>query len=266
MIKTQWQAAPASLQISSDVVHVWRANLNLPEPQIQQLLPTLSEDEQQRAARFYFQRDRLHFIAARGILRNILGNYLSIAPIHIKFSYSPRGKPALAEHIEANNTSFPRLCLGTCKLEFNLSHSHGLALYAIALDREIGIDLEYIREIEAEQLAKRFFSDREYASIISVHPQEQPRVFFHYWTCKEAYLKATGDGLVGLEKIEISLSTKEPHLVPTAPPGNARTDKHQPDPGWSVKPINPGSGYIAAVVVAGGGWRLQTWDFDQTPA
>ena len=259
MIETQWQAAPASLQISSDVVHVWRANLNLPEQQIWQLLPTLSEDEQQRAARFYFQRDRLHFIAARGILRNILGNYLSIAPIHIKFSYSPRGKPAIAEHIEANIT--------TCgKLLFNLSHSQGLALYAIALDREIGIDLEYIREIEAEQLAKRFFSDREYASITAVASPEQPRIFFHYWTCKEAYLKATGDGLVGLEKIEVSLTTKEPHLVPTATPGNARTDKQQPDPGWSLKQINPGSGYIAAVVVAGGGWRLQTWDFDQTPA
>ncbi|MBC6476862.1 MAG: 4'-phosphopantetheinyl transferase superfamily protein [Hormoscilla sp. GM7CHS1pb] len=251
MTPTRWQAAPASLQISSDVVHVWRANLNLPEQQIQQLLPTLSEDEQQRAARFYFQRDRLHFIAARGILRNILANYLSIAPIHIKFSYSPRGKPALAEDIEANNTT-----LG--KLLFNLSHSHGLALYAIALDREIGIDLEYIREIEAEQLAKRFFSDREYASISAVASPEQPRIFFHYWTCKEAYLKATGDGLAGLEKIEISLNTKEPQLL--------RTDKQQPDPGWSLKQINPGSGYIAAVVVAGGGWPLQTWDFAQTPA
>ncbi|MGK7902811.1 MAG: 4'-phosphopantetheinyl transferase superfamily protein [Hormoscilla sp.] len=256
MTPTPWQPAPASLQISSDVVHVWRANLNLHQQQIQQLLPTLSEDEQQRAARFYFQRDRLHFIAARGILRTILGNYLTIAPSQLIFSYSPRGKPALdARH----NSNFG-------KLKFNLSHSHGLALYAIALDREIGIDLEYIREIEAEQLAKRFFSDREYASIISVEPQQRQTAFFHYWTCKEAYLKATGDGLVGLEKIEISLSAKEPHLVPTATPGNASTDKQQPDPGWSLKQINPGSGYIAAVVVAGGGWRLQTWDFAQTPA
>ncbi|MBC6473153.1 MAG: 4'-phosphopantetheinyl transferase superfamily protein [Hormoscilla sp. GM102CHS1] len=264
MTPTPWQPAPADLQPSSDVVHVWRANLNLPEQQILQLLPTLSEDEQQRAARFYFQRDRLHFIAARGILRNILGNYLSIAASQVKFSYSPSGKPALDE---ANSvTSFPRLCLGTCKLEFNLSHSHGLALYAIALDREIGIDLEYIRDLEAEQLAKRFFSHREYTAISSVAPQEQPRVFFHYWTCKEAYLKATGDGLVGLENIDVFLTTKEPHRVPTAQPGNARTDKQQPDPGWSLKQINPGSGYIAAVVVAGGGWHLQTWDFAQTPA
>ena len=243
-----WKPAPAGLWLSSNEVHVWRTDLNLPPDSILALRELLSEDEKQRADRFHFDRDRQHFIAARGILRTILGRYSDAEPSQLQFSYSPRGKPALAN---------PRT---DKRLEFNLSHSHGLALYAIALDRAIGIDLEYIRPIDALQLAKRFFSDREFAVLFSFPPEEQDAAFFNYWTCKEAYLKATGKGIAGLEEIEISPITIQPMtLMKIVEP---------PDAGdrWCLKQLNPGDSYIAALVAEGRDCHLSCWQFPQIPA
>ena len=194
----KWLSSPVDLTLSQDEVHVWRADLDLPAARLQQLVQSLSADEQVRAERFYFEQHRQRFIAGRGILRILLGRYLSVEPQQLRFDYTSSGKPALAK-------------TGDSRLQFNLSHSQGLALYAVTRDRQIGIDLEQLRPTaDVEQIAQRFFSAQEYAAIQSLPPDQKLEAFFRYWTCKEAYLKATGDGLSQLERIEVEIIPGEP--------------------------------------------------------
>lgn len=239
-----WKPLPTDLTLPKDEVHIWRADLDLPTNRVDELTQTLSLDERARAERFYFERDRKRFIVGRGGLRAILGRYLGLDPTQLQFSYSSRGKPALA------NPSLDG------RLFFNVSHSQGLALYGVSCDRAIGIDLEYIRPIEAEQLAKRFFSDPEYAAISSLPPELQKAAFFKGWVCKEAYLKATGEGLIGLEQVEVSVIPNEPaQLLSIA--GDREAAKR-----WLLQELFPHPDYASAVVVEGQGVNIRFFSED----
>ncbi|MFN6497365.1 MAG: 4'-phosphopantetheinyl transferase HetI [Nostoc sp. DedQUE01] len=232
-----WLPAPTDLTLLADEIHVWRINLDQPEPQLQDLRTTLSSDEIARAERFYFQEHRQRFIAGRGILRSILGRYLGIKPSEVQFNYQQRGKPVLAE------------TFADAGLEFNLSHSQELGLCAVNCQRQIGVDLEYIRPVsDLEALAKRFFLAREYEMLRSLSLDQQQEAFFRYWTCKEAYLKATGDGLAQLEEVEVFLTPTEPA-------------KLQISEDWSLFELVPANNYVAAVAVANFGWNLKCWQY-----
>src|SRR5215510_7082324 len=111
--------------------HVWRASLDQPADMIAKLAPLLSQDERQRAGRFYRPTDRRRFIAGRGILRKIISSYLTLAPDEVRFVYNKYGKLFISDD---QNCSV---------LSFNLSHSNGMALYAVARRRRVGIDIEY---------------------------------------------------------------------------------------------------------------------------
>ena len=129
---------------------MWRSILDQTPSQIRTLQQNLAADEQARAERFYFARDRGHFIVARGVLRAILGRYLSRAPERLSFCYGSHGKPALADAFDGN------------AIRFNLSHSHGVALYAVTRGREVGIDLERIRsDLAARRSPSGFSRDRK---------------------------------------------------------------------------------------------------------
>ncbi len=180
--------------ITPSEVHVWRAEVDRPSAEIEQFVQILAPDEQQRSQRFRFEKDRKKFVIARGLLRMILARYLSVSSDRVLFSYSSKGKPAIA-----NTYPMGELC-------FNVSHSHQMALYAIALNRPVGIDLEHIRPIEAVALSQRFFLPSEAIVIRSLIGTEQHQVFFRGWTQKEAYLKATGDGLGQLASVEVALT------------------------------------------------------------
>jgi 4'-phosphopantetheinyl transferase len=180
--------------VTSSEVHVWRAELDRSFTEIEQLFQILSSDEQQRSQRLRFEKDRKKFVMARGLLRMILARYLSVSADRVLFSYSSKGKPAIA-----NDYPGGELC-------FNVSHSHQMALYAIALNRAVGIDLEHIRPIDAVALSQRFFLPSEATVIRSLMGAEQHQVFFRGWTQKEAYLKATGDGLGQLASVEVELT------------------------------------------------------------
>ncbi len=236
-----WLPTSENLVLSTDDVHIWRGDLDQAEWCQAQLAATLSTDEQARAQRFHFDVHRQRFIAGRGILRNILGRYLGKKPGELEFCYSDRGKPQLA------GSNSP-VC-------FNLSHSQSLALYAIAR-RPIGIDVEYIRPLDdALKLAQRFFSPREYAFIESLPPEQKQKAFFQLWTCKEAYLKATGEGLAGLGQVEVSLTpgcTPELRLI-------AENSHPQQNP-WFLYPLTPDPNYAAAVAVEGQS-QLSCWQF-----
>ncbi|MBD0264669.1 MAG: 4'-phosphopantetheinyl transferase superfamily protein [Tolypothrix sp. Co-bin9] len=235
MTNDQWLKAPTDLTLSVDDVHVWRVELSRSQLQLQELAETLSSDEQVRAKRFHFEQHRQHFIAGRGILRSILGRYLSVEPQALQFEYETRGKPFLADKFAKSG------------LSFNLSHSQGLALYGVCR-RPIGVDLECIREnTDVEALAKRFFTEREYEVVRSLPPNQQQQVFFRYWTCKEAYLKATGAGLSQLEQVEILLTPTQPASLQSEE--------------WSLTELIPANNYLGAVAVAGQNLHLQCWQF-----
>src|SRR6185503_13898651 len=123
---------PSSFQLASDEVHSWCASLDVPPETSARLYATLTPDERTRSARFQFERDQQRFIVARGVLRDLLGRYLQIQPGKISFVYNAFGKPDLGPEF-AN------------PLKFNLSHSAGLALIAIATASDVGVDLEYIQ-------------------------------------------------------------------------------------------------------------------------
>lgn len=242
-----WHSPPTDLALSSGEVHVWRASLDPPAARLQQLASTLCADELSRAERFYFQQHRQRFIAGRGLLRTILSCYLGIQPQEVEFHYGPHGKPALAEPRHGNT------------LRFNLSHSQDLVLYAVTCDREIGIDLEQVRQIsEAEQIAESFFSAQEKAVFRALPPSKRQEAFFNCWTRKESFLKAIGDGLARpLKQIDVSLVPGEPaKLLSIAEDSQAA---HR----WCLQDLTPAAGYVAALAVEGQGWRLSCWQWPE---
>ncbi len=190
-----WQNPSPNLVLLNDEIHLWRANLNLSPQGLELLAKIVSEAEQLRANRFRFDIHRKRFIAARGILRELLALYLQTSAAKIEFSYNPQGKPQLAS------------CHSDFSLQFNISHSQDLALYSFTINQEIGIDLEYLRNnIDYKNIAQRFFCEREYNLIINCDPKKQPERFYQLWTAKEAYLKAIGKGLAGgLKSLEIDI-------------------------------------------------------------
>jgi len=152
----------------------------------------LSKGEQARAARFKFDRDRRLFTVAHAALRSICATYLRTSPRTVEFAEGPYGKPKLASDSGTD-------------LRFNLSHSGELALIAAALKREIGVDLECVRDFDCDPVAERFFTALEVADLRSLRKPLQRSAFYKCWTSKEAFLKAKGTGLSGkLDEVEIS--------------------------------------------------------------
>ncbi len=231
---------PPNPDLIEDQVHLWLAKLDLELPHVGSLWGSLSEDEKTRARRFYFSRDRERFIVARGLLRAILARYLGQEPASLRFRYGPHGKPYLA------------LGGDVLDLRFNLSHSHNLAIYAVAHGREVGVDLERVRFDEtAMEIATQFFSTRELAALRALPEHTRTETFFKYWTVKEAYLKAKGEGLGGeFEKLIVRLEDGRAELSSTT--GDRLEDMDD----WEVKILMPMPSFVAALAVAGRDWEL----------
>lgn len=247
-----WQRPPRHLTSPPDEVHVWRAALELPASRLEKLARTLAPDEVHRAERFVFERDRDHFIAARGILRAILARYTGEAPERLQFVYGQRGKPALAPPAAAAPDTLADLC-------FNLSHSQGLALYAVAWQREVGVDVEYIRtNIECLDIARRFFAPQEYAALERLPATAQLDAFFAGWTRKEAYIKARGEGLAhALDAFAVGLEPGGPVALTATSAAASPAEVAR----WSLYGLPPGPGYAAALAVAGHDWHLRCWQW-----
>lgn len=233
-----WSPAPLSLKLSAEEVHLWRASLDCDPSVLSRLEATLSPDELARADRFVFEKDRSHFVVARGILRDLLGNYLALSPAGLRFSYTNRGKPSLEAGI------------GWPSLQFNLSHSGDLAVYAFSQGRRLGIDVERIRpQLAGEDIARRYFAARELAELQALLPESRANGFFLCWTRKEAYVKAHGAGLsVPLGSFAVSLTPGRPAELQSA-------DSAQ----WSMHSFEASPGYVATIVGEGSGWSSHPW-------
>ena len=240
-----WGPAPLTPRLDVDEVHVWRASLDFPGLDRRALQWTLAVDELQRAQRFKFRVERDRFIAGRGLLRLILGKYLQLDPRQVPLSYGSHGKPLL----DTRGTS-PTLF-------FNLSHSGGLALFSVSQGRANGVDLEYIpNNIDCFEIGDRFLSARETKVLRSLPQPTQRAVFISYWTRKEAYLKATGEGLSeDMDQFEVIGSRGKPILHFRTGDGLAESSR------WTLRDLPIEQGYSAALCVEGHGWRLRCWDW-----
>lgn len=231
-----WKWGNLMSALSTDMVHVWRAELNQPDSVLEELSKWLTPDEVNRAARFRFRQLASRFIVCRGTLRAILAQYLGLHARELCFVYTPYGKPSLVTVDES------------APLQFNLSHSGGLALYAIARDRPVGIDIEVLRpDVELERLAKHFFSPQEQAELFTLPSQARTEAFFRCWVRKEAYVKGRGEGLsLPLNTFTVSIGGNTAELLAAADPADPLR--------WSLHDITGCPSYIAAVAAFGQNW------------
>jgi len=235
----------ACWDLRADVLHVWRVFLRAEAQRLEPYAATLSEDEQSRAQRYRFERDRNDFVAGRGVLRSLLGRYLGLVPEQIRFVYGNRGKPALAPELKT-------------PLRFNVSHSDGLLLCVVTANRAVGVDVERVRWLpDLEEVAGCVFCPHELAVLRGlVERQEKQQAFFRCWTRKEAYIKADGEGFsLPVQQIEVSIAPGKPaELVRRAGRGaEARR--------WSLRDFDPAPGYVGAVAAEGHGWQVRCWNW-----
>lgn len=197
---TPWVSTQQDLlnSLSPGMVHIWRAPLDDSPERASLFRLYLSDDERTRADRCRTPHPQYQFIITRSILRILLSHYLGILPTHIQFNTQPHGKPMLEKPF-----SLP--------IQFNVSHTQGMALIALTLKHAIGIDVERIdRHIQDQDIAERYFSPQESAKLASLPPPERLHHFFSHWTCKEAYLKMRGEGITGgLAQHELTFDPQE---------------------------------------------------------
>ena len=238
-----WLNAPDHLTLSEDEVHIWRASLDLDEYFQSSFLKVLSPDEKYRAQKFRFAKDNRNFIAARGILRSLLGKYLKISPAEISFQYSKFGKPGIAD----NNS-----------LQFNISHSQNIALFAFTKKFPVGVDVELVNhDIEVKDIATKFFSANEVSNLLALPEKQQALGFFNCWTRKEAFIKAVGEGLsFPLNQFEVSLEPDKPaKLLATHWDANAVSK-------WALYSMSPAPNFVGSVVIEGVVKQVNFWNWD----
>ena len=229
----QWRPAPKDLSLEENIVHVWRAE-SRPCP-----TDLLSASERERAAQFHFEKDRHRYVAARSILRQLIGRYEQVPPESIEFAYNTYGKPAL----EGSS------------LRFNVSHSADLVLLAFTRNKNIGVDVERIRpEFAAKEIAGRFFSQEEVAVLRALPAESLPGAFFTCWTRKEAFIKAHGSGLsLPLHKFVVSLDLPARLIRTEFDPDAARQ--------WTLHDLLIDDGFRAALAVEGEPNRIDRWQW-----
>ena len=245
----RWMRPPSDLRLLENDVHVWRVRLDEAPSRVRRFIKILSAGEREKAGRFRFERHHRRYIVSHAMLRIILGRfYLNIDPRKLEFGHGDHGKPHVANHIPER------------KLYFNMATSHELALYGLTRDHEIGIDVEFQRELrDAEEIAAHYFASGEIAALRSLPGDTKPEGFYNCWTRKEAFIKAVGKGLsFPLDQFEVSLSPGEsPRIISIK--GDVAQAKH-----WTLESLDPGQGYIAALAVRKLGVNLTCWQFPES--
>jgi 4'-phosphopantetheinyl transferase len=224
--------------LSAGSVQVWVADLSLAPARRRELERHLDPDERGRAARFHRERDRARFVAARGLLREVLAERLGVAPGEVRFEAAGAGKPRLASPV--------------ADVRFNASRSGERAAFAVATGREVGVDVELVRDdLDVEAVARRALSPTELRAWLELPRARRTPAFFAAWARKEAYAKGRGEGLaLGLERIETEPAPERPDRLRVAEPGGGADV-------WEACDVDAGPGYVAAVAAHGEGWPLE---------
>lgn len=173
-------------RLDAQTVHLWWAtDRGLDSNTLKELyLQELTEQERVRYQRFMFQKDSDLYLLTRALCRKVLSTYVETSPSSWLFESNAYGKPAV---------SFPE---AGKYLEFNLTNTPGLVACMVSDRYHVGVDAEaFDRKSTTLDIAKRFFSKREFKELQTHPPEELTRRFFHYWTLKEAYIKVRGMGM-----------------------------------------------------------------------
>lgn len=216
----------------ASAIDVWYVSLKQP---VSRFWKTLSPDERTRAEQYYASEDRDRFVIRRGVLRTLLGRYLSIEPKQVKFYYGKNGKPGVIAPP------------GKAGIHFNLSHSEDFALYVFSRDNNIGVDVECLQDIpEMEQITELYFTPGEKSIFRGLPASKKKREFYRYWTRKEAIVKAMGGGLsLPLDTLDVSPASTDSsglHWIESDMMAVSR---------WSVRDLNPAPGFYAAFAAEG---------------
>ncbi len=243
-VRLEWPEPPARFALAPGEVHVWAVKLTQPESFVTKLAALLHEEEKERAARFQFEPLRQSFRVSHGALRCILSRYVNTAPEQLRFMHGPFGKPEL----EPKNA-----------VRFNLSHSGELALLAVALEYELGVDVEALRPVpEAESIARSNFSPNEYETFCGLDQKQKLLAFFNCWTRKEAFIKAHGAGLsMPLDQFEVAFAPDAPARLLRIR-GEACAAAR-----WTLCALHPADGYAAALAVDARQMKISCWRWSE---
>lgn len=222
---------PAKLPVGE--VHLWQRRLDAAPDDVSACYELLRGEERERAQRFRIEPPRTAFVLTRGTLRSMLAHYLGGKAQAVRFRYEGQGKPLLEDDDD---------------LFFNVSHTDGLALLAFARGRRLGVDVEKVKpDTAVEKLSERFFSERECRDLRLLKGDELRAAFFRVWTRKEAYIKATGEGLsLPLDQFDVSIAAGDRDALRATRPDASEVER------WAVSDVTVSAGYAAALAVAVG--------------
>ncbi len=241
-----WLPSPPQLELSLGEVHVWSVSLDSYVQRADELAECLSPEELEQSQRFVSLPLTQNYIVSHAILRDILARYLHCNPGALKIANGEQGKPYLLDLPEG------------VKLEFNMSHTQGVALYAVSL-QPVGVDIERLnRAMEVEDIAERFFSRREHEALLLLPVSQRQAAFYRCWTRKEAFIKALGQGLIyALDKFEVDFMSMKSNCLLSVESSveQARV--------WSLWPIECSDEYAAAVALRGELKQLRCWNWCQ---
>jgi 4'-phosphopantetheinyl transferase len=225
------------VELPADQVHIFTAALDRPPDEAARLFRLLSDDERKRFQRVRLERQRARFLVGRAVLREILSAYIGILPQALTFAYGVRGKPYLLE------------ASGGGTIHFSLSHSHNVAVYAVARNREVGIDLERLHPMaHLVRLTEMLLAPAEIEAFRLADPGVSESLLLKFWTRKEAFVKGVGVGLgAPLARVDVSSEGR----VRALDQGDSAAVAAR----WRIMDLDAPPGYIAALAGEGDRWR-----------
>ncbi len=217
-------------------LHIWQYKVEIKNYHSEKTDPILSFEEKEKYLRFINESDKVKYICNHVFLRKVLANYLNLSPKEIKFSYTTFGKPYI------KNTN----------LFFNLSHRREYGLLAISKDNEVGVDIEYMKDLQDVDTFLDYSFSAEEKAMIFANNKLNKETLFTFWAFKEAFIKATGTGLsIDISKINL------------ADFYNNETISFEYDNNaiWTLKRLHAEEGYKAAFAIKGKVDEVVRFDF-----
>jgi len=214
-------------------IHLWSSLLDQPDDIINYFWTILSNEEKDRIDKFKFKSLRERHTVSKGLLKSFIANYLNIETEEINFVQNEYGKPSLQPELNEVN------------LQFNVSHSEQLGMFAFTTGKELGIDVELIQEIpNLNQIVDICFSEFEKDWFYKSDPNQQKELFYKVWTGKEAFIKAIGTGLsFPLNEIEFIINTNKTIELQRVHGDQSYWGK------WNIYTFNPLPNFISSLVM-----------------